>query len=56
MCKPWINYVCSMILEQLQKEETGFSWCTMADMDAEPCQSEKSRQWESWEWKEVDIP
>ena len=26
----------------IEKEETGFSWCTMADMDAAPCQCPKS--------------
>ena len=31
MCKPLINSVCSVILEQsIEKEQTGFSWCTMA--------------------------
>ena len=36
MCQPLIHYVCSVILEHIEKEEIGFSWCTMASLDAKP--------------------
>ena len=42
VCKPLINCVCSVILEQLKKKEIGFSWCTVASSGAEPRQCEES--------------